>query len=78
MGKLFSISNKTQIHCVGWCVKEFPEMKEYYEKYKSQVEFIGIACDDKKTEWREIVKKFQLDWTQLLNSAKNDVLSNTV
>lgn len=57
----------------GWCIKEFPKMKEYYHKYKSQVEFIGIACNDKKEDWQKAVGKYQLSWTQVLNSSTEDV-----
>ncbi len=26
----------------GWCIKGFPEMKKYYEKYKDRMEILGM------------------------------------
>jgi thiol-disulfide isomerase/thioredoxin len=52
----------------GWCIKGFPKMKEYYEKYKSKVEFIGIACNDKEPKWKEAVEQHQLQWKHVINN----------
>ena len=30
----------------GWCIKGFPEMKTYYEKYKGKMEILGMDCND--------------------------------
>jgi thiol-disulfide isomerase/thioredoxin len=51
------------------CIEGFPEMKNYYKKYRRKVEFIGIACKDKEVKWREAVKKHNLPWTQLINNS---------
>lgn len=56
-----------------WCIKGVPQMKEYYAKYKNKVEFIGIACRDKDTAWRESVAKNEMNWVQLYNQTKDDV-----
>lgn len=80
-GKPFSLSQIKGQYIVldfwgtwcGWCVKEFPKMKKYYDKYKSHVEFIGIACNNSEPELKKAVKQYQLDWKQLLNSPTNDV-----
>lgn len=50
------------------CVKGFPKMRTYYNKYSTKVEFVGIACRDKKTMWEEFIKREGLQWTQLLNN----------
>ena len=60
----------------GACVRGFPKMRDYYENYHSKVEFVGIACNDKKSVWSECIKEEGLQWTQLLNDAdKNDFAS---
>lgn len=53
------------------CVKGFPKMKEYYEKYKAKVEFVSIACNDKEEVWKATVAKYDLKWAQLLNNEKS-------
>lgn len=50
------------------CIKGFPKMKEYYEKYRTRVEFVGIACNDKEYKWREYLSKNELPWINLLNN----------
>lgn len=52
----------------GACVKGLPQMRTYYKKYRPKVEFIGIACNDKKSVWEEFIKNEGLQWTQLLNN----------
>ena len=49
------------------CIKGFPKMKEYYEKYKNNIEFIGIACHDSQEKLERAIEKYQLEWTNLLN-----------
>lgn len=56
------------------CVKGFPKMREYYKKYNSKVEFVGIACNDKKSIWEKFIKEEGLEWTQLLNDVENNDL----
>ena len=53
------------------CINGFPKMKEYYEKYKARVQFVGVACKDNEATWRSSVKRFDLSWTQLLNHENN-------
>jgi thiol-disulfide isomerase/thioredoxin len=50
------------------CIKGIPSMKEYQEKYKSKVEFVSIACNDKEIKSKEIVEKYDLKWQQLMNN----------
>ncbi len=54
----------------GACVKGLPKMRTYYNKYRSKVEFVGIACNDKKSVWEEFIKREGLQWTQLLNNSE--------
>lgn len=51
------------------CIKGIPKMKEYYKKYKSAIEFIGIACNENKntTTFRDAIDKYELNWPQILN-----------
>ncbi|WP_170854749.1 TlpA family protein disulfide reductase [Cellulophaga fucicola] len=53
------------------CIKEFPKMKEYYKKYGTRLEFIGIACKDREDRWKQSVKKHDVNWTQLFNNPKD-------
>ncbi|MDR1859586.1 MAG: redoxin domain-containing protein [Bacteroidales bacterium] len=55
-----------------WCIRGYPKMKEYYDKYKSQVEFVGIACRDTEDKWRAAVEENGLTWTQLFNPQAAD------
>jgi thiol-disulfide isomerase/thioredoxin len=78
-GNGFSISNNRGKYVLldfwgSWCIpciNGFPKMKEYYEKYKARVQFVGVACKDKEATWRSSVKRFNLSWTQLLNQENN-------
>ncbi|NOU59634.1 TlpA family protein disulfide reductase [Marinifilum caeruleilacunae] len=51
----------------GWCIKGFPKMKEYYNKYKAQVEIIGVACSDTEDKWKKSVEENELNWLQVIN-----------
>lgn len=55
----------------SFCLAEFPEMKRYYEKYQSKVEFIGINIDDGVRRWKNTVKKHELPWLQLRDDQSN-------
>ena len=43
-------------------------MKEYYEKFSNKVEFVGVSCRDKDTEWRNAINKYNLSWLHILNA----------
>jgi thiol-disulfide isomerase/thioredoxin len=49
------------------CLYGIPKMKEYYNKYKTQIEFVGIACNDTESEWRKAIENNQMIWPQILN-----------
>lgn len=61
--------------CV-WCIKGFPEMKTYYEKYKGKFEILGIDCNDPENKWKEAVEKHQLPWLHVYNPKGSTVLSD--
>ena len=46
----------------GWCIKGFPEMKKYYEKYKDRMEILGLDCGDTDARWKKAVSDNQLPW----------------
>jgi thiol-disulfide isomerase/thioredoxin len=56
----------------GWCIKGFPKMKEYYNKYNSHLEIIGIACNDTEDKWRNSVEENELDWIHVINDSDFD------
>ena len=45
-----------------WCIKGFPQMKEYYNKYKGKFQILGIDCNDTQEKWKAAVKKHELPW----------------
>ena len=57
----------------GWCIKGFPEMKKYYEKYKDRMEILGIDCNDTEEKWRAAVEKNGLSWLHVRNADDRDV-----
>ena len=60
----------------GWCIKGFPQMKEYYNKYKGKFEILGIDCNDTPEKWRDAVKKYELPWLQVYNPKGSKVLED--
>ncbi len=50
------------------CIKGLPKMKEYYNKYKADVVFVGIACNEQENRCREFINKNELPWINLLNN----------
>ncbi|MBO4826160.1 MAG: AhpC/TSA family protein [Prevotella sp.] len=60
----------------GWCIKGFPQMKEYYNKYKGQFEILGIDCNDPEQKWRDAVAKNELPWLHVYNPRDSKVLAD--
>ena len=60
----------------GWCIKGFPEMKEYYNKYKGKFEILGIDCNDTEVKWKDAVKKHELPWLHVYNPRDSKVMSD--
>ncbi|QTD37951.1 redoxin domain-containing protein [Polaribacter batillariae] len=54
------------------CISGFPKMKKHFEKYKNRIEFIGIACNDTETKWRNAVNEHELKWKNLFNDNEID------
>jgi thiol-disulfide isomerase/thioredoxin len=59
-----------------WCIKGFPEMKTYYEKYKGKFEILGVDCNDTEAKWKEAVKKHELPWLHVYNPKTSSVLND--
>ncbi len=58
----------------GWCIKGYPDMKKYYEKYKDKIEILGIDCNDTEEKWKKAVADNQLPWLHVYNKKDdNDV-----
>ncbi|PTL25480.1 thiol-disulfide oxidoreductase [Prevotella sp. oral taxon 820] len=57
----------------GWCIKGFPDMKKYYDKYKEKMEIVGVDCGDTETRWKEAVSKHALPWLQVRNTEQTAV-----
>lgn len=57
-----------------WCMKGMPDMKKYYAKYSSRIEFVGINCRDSEDTWKETVKSEGLNWTNLFNGRNDEIL----
>lgn len=60
----------------GWCIKGFPEMKQYYTKYAGKFEILGIDCNDPEQKWKDAVKKYELPWLHVYNPRDSQVLNN--
>ena len=60
----------------GWCIKGFPEMKEYYKKYAGKFEILGVDCNDTEQKWKDAVKKNELPWLHVYNPRDSKVLGN--
>lgn len=59
-----------------WCIKGFPQMKEYYNKYKGKFEILGIDCNDPEQKWKDAVKKHELPWLHVYNPRDSKVLED--
>ena len=60
----------------SWCIKGFPEMKNYYEKYKGKFEILGVDCNDTEQKWKDAVKKSELPWLHVFNPRSSNVISD--
>ena len=61
--------------CV-WCIKGFPQMKEYYEKYKGKFEILGVDCNDTEEKWKAAVKKHELPWLHVYCPKESTLLTD--
>ena len=56
----------------GWCIKGFPKMRDYYKKYNSELEIIGVACNDTEEKWKKSVEENKLNWKHVINDKDID------
>ncbi len=54
-----------------WCLDGIPKMKDYYKKYSSKMEVLGIACRDTHDAWKEAVEENSLPWKNVINNDKD-------
>lgn len=59
-----------------WCIKGFPELKEAYEKYSSELVILGVDCKESEAEWKAGVEKYQLPWVNVYNPDNSSVLAD--
>ena len=57
----------------GWCIKGVPQMKEYYAKYSSKMEILGIDCGDTDEKWKEAVAKHEMPWKHVYHPENGEV-----
>jgi len=50
------------------CLKGFPKMKAYADKYKDKLELVSISCKDKDPVWRNYITSNHLTWTHILDT----------
>lgn len=80
-GKDFSLSSLKGKYVIldfwgswcGWCIKGIPDLKKAYEKYKGQLEIVGIDCNDTEEKWKSAVEKHTLPWIHVRNEGNPDV-----
>lgn len=51
----------------SWCIKGFPAMEEYYNRYKDKLEIVGVACYDKEERWKDAVVRNQVPWQHVIS-----------
>ena len=51
----------------GPCMRGVPMMKRYYDRYRSNMEIVGIACNDKQEQWRKAVAKKEMTWINIFH-----------
>lgn len=52
------------------CVKEQPELKALYEKYRGSTqdgafEILGVSLDKNRDNWVSAIERFEIDWIQV-------------
>lgn len=59
-----------------WCIKGFPQMKEYYTKYQGKFEILGVDCNDTMEKWKDAVKKHELPWLHVFCPKESTLLAD--
>ena len=83
-GKPLSLSNLRGKYVVldfwgswcHWCIKGFPDMKKYYEKYKGKLEILGVDCNDTEEKWKAAVKEHKPSWLHVRQSKETTNVSD--
>ena len=45
------------------CIRSFPELKSFYQKYKgSKLAILGVSLDDNDANWHSAIETYQLQW----------------
>ena len=56
------------------CIAGIPKMKSFYEKYKSKLEIVGVACREQSADvWQDAVKTYELPWINVYNDKLSDI-----
>lgn len=58
-----------------WCIKGFPELKDAYQRYKNDLEIIGVDCNETVSAWKAGVEKYKLPWVNLYCPDGNPILA---
>lgn len=51
----------------SWCIRGFPAMKEYYDRYTDRLEIVGVACHDKEERWKDAVIRNRVPWLHVIS-----------
>lgn len=47
----------------GPCIKSFPDLRDFYNKYKGQnFDILGVSLDDNNQQWINAIEKHELSW----------------
>ncbi|MBR8536690.1 TlpA family protein disulfide reductase [Carboxylicivirga sediminis] len=57
----------------GPCMDGMPHLREYYLKYKDQLEVVGIAQDRNVPAWQAAIDNHQMEWHNVINNDKKNV-----
>ena len=58
----------------GPCISGIPRMKSLYEKYRNQLEIVGIACNEESVAvWQDAVKQHGLPWINVYDDDRSPV-----
>lgn len=55
----------------GWCIKEFPVLREVYQKHKGDnFEMVGVMVQDRIEASKRAIEKEKPEWPQIINAQK--------
>ncbi|MCD8032109.1 MAG: redoxin domain-containing protein [Bacteroides sp.] len=50
----------------GPCIREMPNIVNFYAKYKNKgLEIVGVSLDREENAWKEAIKKYNMTWPQM-------------